>query len=114
MNGLRCKTGDLARILWSRHSELIDSFVTVCEFLGTYEQGQIGLARGRPFVAVFPGPLWAVEHRLGVLVFRDQSLQPIRDQPGEDEMLRIAGKPNDEILRKLKAVGEQFREAVKR
>lgn len=43
-----------------------------------------------------PYPAWWVEHNGSMFHCLDRDLRPIRDQDGEDEMLRIAGYPHKE------------------
>lgn len=65
---------------------------------------------GRVFTALSPvyherGKAWIVDPRLcedtkvyrGDAIF-EVALKPLRDGPGEDEMLRIAGKPKTSLL----------------
>lgn len=88
---MNCKPGDLAVIVRSLDSpEAIGSLVKCVSFLS-------GLRN----------PSWQLDRKVaddklrdGKLIrgdwFADKCLRPIRDQDGEDEMIRIAGKPNKE------------------
>lgn len=97
---MNCKPGDLAVIV-RPDSPNYGRFVTV---VAPYD-GRLS-AQGLPFSAV---PDWIAEghglvaSRGGVVIgptpwvgARDKSLRPIRDNDGEDEMLRIVGKPHEE------------------
>jgi hypothetical protein len=90
---MRCKVGDLA------------------VYVGTFPQhlGRIvRVVSPRPWTE----PAWWVDPPLptpeagldGLSVY-DSGLRPIRDSDGEDEMLRIAGKP-ETIREALKAIRE--------
>src|ERR1700740_2251704 len=95
---MNCKQGELA-VVKCQQSEAYGRMVEVCELLGTHPR------------SIDPSPHWwvkpcgwtpAVEwvelDKLGRFLFPDSRLRPIRDQPGEDETLRIAGKPVDADL----------------
>jgi hypothetical protein len=101
---MNCKPGDLAVIINNPFPENIGKFVTV-----------IKLANPENFYGGKPGDFcWECESATEVRVFCDDEgktsvmakdefcmddfeLKPIRDNDGEDEMIRIAGKPEKEI-----------------
>lgn len=68
---MNCKPGDLAIYINSRWPGRIFEIVEAADF-----------------------GFWKVRPRVGWDI-ADKNLRPIRDQPGEDEILRIAGKPAD-------------------
>ncbi len=87
---MRCKQGDIAMIVYSKYSpECLGDIVRCVRF----EPGPDGL------------PAWRIDRKLhnGKQVgpslkvegdwWGDETLRPIRGRLGEDEMLRIAGKP---------------------
>ena len=93
---MNCKPGDLAVIVRSIHGNL-GKIVRCLRFLGHQEFDD----------GIFCDDAWLVEGRFDEVCFvsrrrggdatiSDSDLRPIRDQPGEDEMLRIAGKPQDQ------------------
>lgn len=94
---LRCKTGDLAVVQGYKLAEMNGRFVTVCEHIPT---GTVIEVCGVQFMAVEPS-WWITSNRplpsnfgpLDRTAVVDRVLRPIRGQEGEDEMLRIAGKP---------------------
>lgn len=92
---LNCKPGDLAVIVRAMYRpELIGRLVTCVRLIPNDGFD----ADGRPFSPKPQGgPRWVIEKPLGSLKsVSDSNLRPIRDQDGEDEMLRIAGLPNKE------------------
>lgn len=82
---MNCKPGDLAIVVRSAagHEGVI---CRVIRFVGELPEWT-GNDR------------WETDHKHSGLfggitnTFQDRCLRPLRDQPGEDEMLRIAGKP---------------------
>lgn len=85
---MNCKPGDLAVIVRSRMApEVIGKIVRVIEFAPS--EGRPALIIDRRVIEDrhFDGRI-----RDGRWFF-DECLRPIRDQYGEDEILRIAGKP---------------------
>lgn len=104
---MRCKVGDLAMILRSTLGNE-GRVVEVAKFLGDLTpttkprlMRNCWGVRGH----VISSPLndeWVAYHGIDGF-FEDDALRPIRDQPGEDEMLRITGKPQEtptEIIRR--------------
>jgi len=108
---MNCRQGDIARIVRPYVVDAaIGRFVTV-----------IAVAPNRPVVIdghIFEwnGASWIVEgnvpdqcgeHVYKRLVIADRCLRPIRGAEGEDEMLRIAGKPNDTVHEFIEAHTER-------
>jgi hypothetical protein len=95
---MNCKLGDLAIVVWAPAGASIaaGSLVKAVELL----HGDICLYIGDTGSTYSASDAWRVEYR-GSLespygrpwAVPDSRLRPIRDQPGEDEILRIAGKP---------------------
>ena len=82
---LNCKPGDLAVIVGGYPTINMGAFVTIVELAQTLNGGLWQIkSPSRPLI----GPT-------GLLVelVDDYCLRPIRDTDGEDEILRIAGKP---------------------
>ena len=86
-----CRPGDLARVIRS-HAGNRDKIVQCVRAIGPMRV----LHADDTFTVEF---LWEIDRNLpnigGLLgnVFPDSDLRPIRGQPGEDEILRIAGRP---------------------
>lgn len=86
---MNCKPGDLAIYVgWGSPKDL-GQIVTCVKFLGDLPVAGGGTA-----------PMWLVEPPLKNSDYRrdwvaDGALRPIRPNDGEDEMIRIAGKPHD-------------------
>lgn len=90
---MNCKPGDLAVIVNSEDTPKAVGSIVRCI---KYEPGHNGR------------PAWIIDKNFGDRIsddgrrliignwFADFCLRPIRDQDGEDEMIRIAGKPNKE------------------
>ncbi len=85
---LNCRPGDLAVIVKSRAGN--EGKVVTC----------LRLIPGGP-EWIEPGPRWEIDRDvdsvMGYLVrsIADVCLRPLRDDEGEDEMLRIAGRPQE-------------------
>lgn len=105
---MNCKPGDIARIVCPQPqlAELRDRIVRVtepCDIAG--EPGWV-LAKRENFVMVGTGISTITDEKFGIGTpvyvdrLQDKYLRPIRGVDGEDEMLRIAGKPQqrDETL----------------
>ena len=93
---MNCKPGDLAviRPTWSVMAER-GAFVQVVR-RGVF--GEIGRTRDGQETHCSSGDAWLCESSItdGFPCFiRDAHLRPIRDNDGEDEMLRIVGKPQE-------------------
>lgn len=88
---MRCKPGDLAVVVRSSCGN--EGRVVKCLRL---DRGKRMLCRNG---SIYVGPLWEIDPPLttwaGNLTSyaRDDQLRPLRDNDGEDEMLRIAGLP---------------------
>lgn len=94
---MNCKQGDLAIIVKSRAGN--EGKIVTCLRYATKAE-----KREHLFVNKQMGPVWVIDRNLqnanllgeingqSNLVY-DATLRPIRDQDGEDEMIRIAGKP---------------------
>lgn len=101
---MNCKPGDLAIIISSRNCpelighvvEVIRAFVPGSD-LWIYWDGSPSWHIRYPDGRLIPRVVGLEARRVpgGDRVFYDRNLRPIRDQPGEDEILRIAGKPCD-------------------
>lgn len=84
---LNCKQGDLAVIVRSAAGN--EGAVVTCLEL---------VARPYWFAGEMPGPTWRVDRMLRGRAFptdvvADIQLRPLRDSDGEDEVLRLAGRP---------------------
>lgn len=94
---MNCKPGDMAIRISAPEGAWIPvgSIVEVCLFVGGAFLTNKRFGRNL-------NDVWEVEFRGsrnnpatgGFWSLSDSELRPIRDQPGEDEMLRIAGLPN--------------------
>ncbi len=90
---MNCKQGDLAIIVWCSVTENIGKVRTCME-----SSRELFEQRDGSVIARFA---WRVDQPLpgwdgsDVWWVPDEMLRPIRDNDGEDEMLRIAGKPNE-------------------
>jgi hypothetical protein len=100
---MNCKPGDLAIVVSARTAGNLGKLVLVIEWIssggvladGTVIKDDVAggwLCSGRDLAMT--DSLGGV-HRREYVAFRDSSLRPIRDNDGEDEILRIAGKPID-------------------
>lgn len=98
---MNCKPGDLARIVCPQPqlAELRDRIVRVieeCDIAG--EPGWV-LAKRENFVMVGAGRSTITDEKFGIGTpvyvdrLQDKYLRPIRPNDDEDEMLRIAGRP---------------------
>lgn len=99
---LNCRPGDLAVVIAGR-VENIGAMVRVVRLYDTGEtvsgvlwlgEGHIGWvveALGRDLVAYMDDDTVPFKFRTAVIA--DKSLRPIRGAEGEDEILRLAGKP---------------------
>jgi hypothetical protein len=103
---MNCKPGDIARVI--RTGPNLDKLVTVL-------RRDLGEMDGRFYRS--PEPSWIVETLGSLLIctaddpsiqvalrvrpMLDIHLQPLRDQPGADEILRIAGHPISQSHREL-------------
>lgn len=89
---LNCRKGDLARIVDHKETRalgVVDAFVKI---------GAPGHVRSGRAAWQLDPPLqlkhgMMAGHPLEVIA--DALVRPLRDNPGEDEMLRIAGKPGE-------------------
>ncbi len=92
---LRCRPGDLAVIVRSYAGN--DGVTVTCLRLIP------NWTRQSPFGGLHTGPGWVTDRWLrkhnGMYgnIVADDCLRPIRDSDGPDEMLRIAGKPTEEV-----------------
>lgn len=82
---MNCREGDLAVIVRARFADNIGKIVRVLRLVS--ERDAV------PWPGMPRGVLWAVTDGRETKISPDSWLRPIRDQPGEDEMLRIAGAP---------------------
>lgn len=86
---MNCKPGDLAVIVNPQHVEL-RHFV-----------GRLLVVKKLVGVDFYGDPVWSYKGArlkadgLICTAVSDKWLRPIRDQPGEDEMIRIAGLPQN-------------------
>ena len=85
---MNCKPGDLAVLVRSQFRENVG---LLCRVIGPSIRG-----RGWWHVEFSKAIRWVSGGRGPIGECQDCKLRPIRDQPGEDEMLRIAGKPQDQ------------------
>ena len=90
---MNCKQGDLAVIVRSKSGN--EGRVLRCLRLATAAE-----KRAEDFVAGdWTGAVWVTDAKLndtwgaGTSLYPDCRLRPLRDSDGEDEMLRIAGRP---------------------
>lgn len=86
---MNCKPGDLARYV-GRDPKCY-GYVVTCIALDPRGHRALG-----ELCWVVDPPLPAEDGMVRCLGVADSALRPIRDQPGEDEILRIAGKPRRE------------------
>lgn len=111
---MNCKQGDFAYVKWAgRTPEVVGRFVTVVRPL-LKSENFLALG-GRVFICDAPTePAWVIEsetasplpwrdydgtlHWCKQRAIYDSCLRPIRDQPGEDEMLTRVGKPRGSAL----------------
>lgn len=84
---LRCKPGDLVVVV--REDPVLPGFLGRV-FTVTRLHDPLDAYWETDPPQRFPG----VREPLVSLVFHDACLRPLRDSDGEDEMLRLAGKPN--------------------
>lgn len=89
---LNCKQGDLAFLLVDGQYMKAGAIVKCIRFYGLVENPDLG----------WFNDVWHVEYRGTEISPRgigwgvpDRYLRPLRDQDGEDEMLRIAGLPHE-------------------
>jgi len=90
---MNCKPGDLAVVVRARNRPHLLGRIVFCVRLHDSEKID---ADGIMFFAASmnPGPRWVIDPPLEDLkTIADAVLRPIRDQPGEDETIRIAGLP---------------------
>ena len=96
---MRCKVGDLAVTLGMRDPANNGRLV---EILRRYIDGEI--LPGHSFAYKNGGDGWVcrslgmalstlLDGNQDIRTINDSSLRPIRDNPGEDEILRLVGKP---------------------
>lgn len=90
---LNCKQDDIARIIRSEAGNR-DKIVTCVRAVG-------------PMRVLWPDDRWTDEYMWEIdrelprmdgrttKILPDSCLRPIRDEPGEDQMLRIAGRPRE-------------------
>ncbi len=84
---MNCKKGDLARVINKEFPEY--GWIVVCVNYSIDYLGNEGWITN-------PSPL--PQNGKMYLGFLDKHLDPIRPSDGEDEMLRIAGLPNKELV----------------
>lgn len=88
---MNCKPGDLAVVV--RGSVGLGAVVRCIRILGKFAPSErISIPGLGSFCSVAGGQVWEIEHSQ-FAVASDDCLRPIRDNDGEDEMLRIVGKP---------------------
>lgn len=85
---MNCKPGDIAVIVRSAAGN--EGAIVTCIEL---------IPRPVWFMDSMPGPTWRVDKVLRGVIFptdvvADCQLRPLRDSDGEDEVLRIAGRPS--------------------
>lgn len=112
---LNCKPGDIARIVAGLPKENWQRLVHVDELLTVVDGRPAGwratalqsmLCYSRLTGAVEEVPAGTVAHA------RDEYLRPLHDGDGTDEILRIAGKPNEtplDVVRELNSLRERMR-----
>ena len=116
---MNCKPGDLARAF--RPGPFRDKLFFVLHAAPVWRD--FLLPDGSLHVAVGPG-YWVVESASGDLLpvgvsfggkrlarygcGPDAGLKPLRDDAGEDEMIRIAGKPERDLLKECDNLIRQF------
>lgn len=84
---MNCRPGDLAVIHSSRHHPELNGVIV--EVMYVYKD---------PFWVCAGHILEEYCSKVGIRpIINDSRLRPIRGQPGEDEMLRIAGKPKEKV-----------------
>jgi hypothetical protein len=100
--GLNCKQGDLAVIV--RSSAGNEGKVVRCLRLVRQQRFECRLTGFSEVADSWETDtmMFGSDGRRDCFV-ADRNLRPIRDNPGEDEMLRIAGKPNETPAEVIKA-----------
>ena len=90
---LNCRPGDLAVIVRTEYRpQLLGRVATCVRLHNSYKMDADGLL----FINPTPGPRWVVEGSIVDLkTIADRNLKPIRHDGGEDEMPRIAGRPQE-------------------
>lgn len=96
---MNCEAGDIARVVG--YPEHAHRLFEVLELVAHAEAGRVIHIRGRCWMPVTSGPIWWVRACGSPLPewgthegpCEDSYLRPIRDQGGEDEILRLVGKP---------------------
>ena len=91
---MNCKPGEMAIVVKARNRPNLLGRIVLCVRLHNSERFD---ADGVAFHlgSMTPGPRWLIDPPIeDLMTVADASLRPIRDQPGEDEILRIAGLPN--------------------
>lgn len=90
---MNCKPGDLAVIVRSSNGN--EGRFLRCIRLASYDEASYQSIAWW----MMHGPVWVTDSKLPCTdgsftnLYPDDRLRPIRDNDGEDEMLRIAGKP---------------------
>lgn len=122
---LNCKEGDLAVIVRSEFPENVGKVVEViCRFehehldrsrwywhVRTAGQDLWAARLKRPTLRLFGLTLWVggwhadTVERTQHMSCLDERLRPLRDEPGEDEILRLAGTPQEREQHLVHALG---------
>lgn len=104
---MRCKVGDLAMVVKSIGGRNLGKIVRCVRWDG---QKWFSNPDGSRVLdhSWFMGESLTAWDGTQVAVVADENLKPIRDEDGEDEMLRIAGKPKRDLLEECDRLIKQF------
>ena len=92
---MNCKQGDLAVIVRSQSQN--EGKLVECVRLHTSQTHDLD---GVLLKLTASGPRWVIVNALpgGLLTVPDAILRPLRNRDGEDEMLKLVGRPADSLV----------------
>ena len=91
---LRCKPGDLCVIV-NAGGKCASHIGKIIRVIKVFHKSE--LPRG-PWVWTYEGPHLVATDGTVVAWANDCALRPLRDAPGQDETLRLAGRPNPTMV----------------